>query len=79
VTTMSDGTAWAAGATIVGQGGGLPLILRWNGHAWKRAPVPSVAGSLSSIDATSASNAWAVGDTSGGRSLILHWNGRTWT
>jgi hypothetical protein len=79
VTTLSDGTAWAAGATIVGQGGGLPLILRWNGHAWKRAPVPSVAGSLSSIDATSASNAWAVGDTSGGRSLILHWNGRTWT
>ncbi len=51
-------------------------------------PAPSVvtsftiAGALSGVSATSASNAWAVGDTgsaSDPRILILHWNGRKWS
>jgi hypothetical protein len=37
------------------------------------------SGSFSGVAATSASNAWAVGNTSGGRTMILHWNGTAWT
>ena len=48
------------------------------GSAWKQAPSPSLAGSLSSVAATSASNAWAVGYTSNGRTLIERWNGAAW-
>ncbi len=62
-----------------------PLILRWNGRAWKRAPSPApVAGAaLIGLTSTSATSAWAVGGTgnlfgSGARALVLHWNGHAW-
>lgn len=48
------------------------------GSAWKQAPSPSLAGSLSSVAATSASNVWAVGYTRNGRTLIERWNGTAW-
>ena len=45
-------------------------------------PVPwRLASELSSVAATSASNAWAVGDdptSTGQQTLILHWNGTKW-
>jgi hypothetical protein len=55
------------------------VILRWNGTAWKQVPSPSPAPSagLSGVAATSASNAWAVGNT-GSTTLILRWNGTAW-
>jgi hypothetical protein len=42
--------------------------------------VPNKAGKseLLAVAATSARNAWAVGDDATGRSLILRWNGRRW-
>jgi hypothetical protein len=52
--------------------------------AWARTPFSAPANSqLSGITATSASNAWAVGDYTTGtlsiqKTLILHWNGKTW-
>jgi hypothetical protein len=42
----------------------------------------TIAGALSGVSATSASNAWAVGYTgsaSDPKILILHWNGRKWS
>jgi hypothetical protein len=61
----SPGTAWAADAT-----GGHQvikpkiLILHWNGKAWMRVLSPSPAGGalLLGVTATSARDAWAVGD-----------------
>ena len=79
VTATSAANAWAAG-DIGGVSGGTPLIVHWNGKAWKRSPLPATKGtgasssSISGIDATYASNAWAVGNLG----LILHWNGRQW-
>ena len=63
----------------------LTLILHWNGHAWKQvaSPSPGTVGldSLFGVAATSATNAWAVGDYYNGKAyqaLILRWNGKAW-
>jgi len=63
------------------------LIEHWNGTAWTQVPSPNPVGGsndnfLTAVAATSATNAWAVGDYTQGRSaqtLILHWNGTAWT
>jgi hypothetical protein len=39
----------------------------------------TIAGDLYGVAATSASNAWAVGNTNSGKKLSAHWNGTTWT
>lgn len=57
-----------------------PLVLRLNGATARRVPAPDVRGGvLLSVTATSASNAWAVGQIFRGPALILHWNGQTWS
>jgi hypothetical protein len=50
--------------------------VHWNGRTWKK--VPSPRGYLSGVAATSARNAWAVGDGTSVHTLILRWNGRIW-
>ncbi|HLJ98643.1 MAG TPA: hypothetical protein VKU39_01915, partial [Streptosporangiaceae bacterium] len=44
-------------------------------------PAPSFPGLLSSVTATSATDAWAVGCSAINcpKTLIVHWNGTTWT
>jgi hypothetical protein len=59
------------------------LIEHWDGHHWKQTPSPSPAetNELTSVAATSSTNAWATGFTFNGHrssSLILHWNGHSW-
>jgi hypothetical protein len=60
------------------------LIEHWNGTQWSVVPSPSpgIDAELSGVAATSASDAWAVGQFTpvGGNqtTLILHWNGSTW-
>jgi hypothetical protein len=62
------------------------LILHWNGTAWtvQKSPNPGgskVDNSLTGVVATSATNAWAVGNYGDGeksRTLTLHWNGTAW-
>src|SRR5215469_16970727 len=67
VTAVSARDAWAvgcAGNCFQGFGNGLrTLILHWNGTTWSRVPSPSpgLGSALSSVAATSAHNAWAVG------------------
>ncbi|ATL25111.1 hypothetical protein [Streptomyces formicae] len=74
--------AWAVGTDAVGrEAPGFPLLLRWDGTAWKRqgVPGPGWQGELLSIAATSPTAAWAVGrDTSGGARL-LRFDGRAWS
>jgi hypothetical protein len=62
-----------------------PLILHWNGAAWRRVsiPVPANGGMLIGVYAASGRNAWAVGCTRTfanikARPLVLHWNGTAW-
>ncbi|HKR70216.1 MAG TPA: hypothetical protein VJT16_15355, partial [Streptosporangiaceae bacterium] len=75
--------AWAAGIEGFSSNGsrpGQPLIERWNGKAWSRAKLPSVwRGGLGFIAASSATNAWALGQNdSGSTEHLLHWNGHGW-
>lgn len=85
VATISVVNAWAVGSFSNGTAS-QTLVLHWNGSAWKRIKSPSPGGaahdsSLVSVQAISATNAWAVGWYSDGavrHTLILHWNGKAW-
>jgi hypothetical protein len=62
-----------------------PLIMHWNGTAWRRIsiPVPANGGMLIGVYAASGRNARAVGCTKTfgnikARPLVLHWNGTAW-
>jgi hypothetical protein len=75
--------AWAAGIEGFSSNGsrpGGPLIERWNGSAWSRVRLPSTwPGGLAAIAASSATNAWALGqEPSGTTEHLLHWNGHGW-
>lgn len=84
VAARSASLAWAVG--YCGQAGShTPVIERWNGRRWsvQRSPgtPASAVSELNGVTATSAHNAWAVGEyKSKGHSfpLIEHWNGRAW-
>jgi hypothetical protein len=62
------------------------LVEHWNGMAWKVRTSPDPGGSSSAnqlwgATATSAKNAWAVGDFNNGtadQTLVEHWNGMAW-
>ncbi|MDA8322317.1 MAG: hypothetical protein M0030_21255 [Actinomycetota bacterium] len=82
------GGAWAVGERgMAGNGrGSFPLMMRVTGTTVREVPIPrtTYGGILKAVAATSARNAWAVGNvaTIGGGTgvaLILHWNGRAWT
>ena len=91
VTALSATNAWAAGDYCLSSAcRGYPprdtLILHWNGTAWSKAasPDPGFGNHLAGLTATSATDAWAVGDFYGSastntRTLILHWNGTAWS
>lgn len=77
---------WAVGDYTVA-GNVRTLVERWNGTAWTLVPSPSPASSyniLSDVAAASASDAWAVGQSSGDpgghvfQTLAEHWNGTAW-
>ena len=84
----SSQDAWAVGSiTDATSRATTTLILHWNGTAWLAVPSPPApAGSthseLTSVDAISSSNAWAVGDyrVDGARwrTVVLHWDGTKW-
>jgi hypothetical protein len=86
VTAISATNAWAVGYFTTSHDLFQTLVEHWNGTAWKRIPSPDPEGSSGSaslfgVAASSASNAWAVGDYFKGgfeQALIMHWNGSKW-
>ena len=83
VAATSARNAWAVGSVCVFCGGesefNEPLIVHWNGTAWKQQPSPTNAIDLVGVAATSSTNAWAVGFAGRGSPvLIVHWNGTAW-
>ncbi len=89
VTATSARNAWAVGFADPSGGDARrvtvarTLILHWNGRSWNRVPSPNPdeGGHLTGVTATSAGNAWAVGEVefkAGFGNLFLHWNGRAW-
>ena len=75
VAATSAADAWAAG-------GSGPLILHWNGTAWKRVQLPAAVrrgvASVDGVAATSKMNAWAIMSRHSRLPGIAHWNGRRW-
>ncbi len=61
-------------------------IVNWNGSSWAPMTLPALKGStdIAGISASSATDAWAVGQTCNDLNfkcnvLLLHWNGTTWS
>jgi hypothetical protein len=82
----SSAHPWAVGINASpGAGTSDSLVLRWNGTAWTKVPSPNpgYSADLAGVAATSASNAWAVGDyhniATATKTLFLRWNGTAWT
>jgi hypothetical protein len=83
VVATSATNAWAVGHYVNSTSNG-PVILHWNGRAWKQQAVtnPPPGAELSSVAAVSPASAWAVGAYNCApqcKTLIEHWNGSTWT
>jgi hypothetical protein len=89
VAASSPGNAWALGETYPPTGSlrQMPVILHWDGRAWRQVPSPVPSGAfLSFVSVTSSANAWVVGSyfASANRSpastrpIALHWNGSAW-
>ncbi len=86
VTAVSSANVWAVGGYVIGTAFvHKTLILHWNGTAWKQVPSPNPSSTdniLNGAGASSASNAWAVGEyfNSAGviQTLTEHWNGTAW-
>jgi len=87
-SAVSTSNVYAAGSTFVNSVPA-PVIVHWNGTAWAAETLPSSLdgqeGQLLSINAVSANDVWAVGETNVSVNspvhvpLILHWNGTAWT
>jgi hypothetical protein len=79
-TTLSDvaapsyGLAWA-----VGSRGSRPLLVRWNGVAWRETSLPLPDDTLlEGVTAASPRDAWTVGYGSDGTARAAHWDGTGW-
>src|SRR5207237_741608 len=66
-----------------------PLTIHWDGTSWSQVPSSNPAmfsNTLTSVDAISANDIWAVGYSSAEgapasqtRTLTMHWNGSNWS
>jgi hypothetical protein len=84
VAATSSDNAWVVGFHANRHSSFSTLVEHWNGKAWKVQPTPNPGGGfnydfLYGVAATSAKNAWAVGEYTPGRggprTLIERWNG----
>ena len=81
VDALATNNVWAVGYS--GSAGRYnTLIERWNGTQWQVVTSPNAVTSgentLTSVDALSSTNAWAVGSSrtaTSRKSLIQRWNG----
>ena len=84
VDALASNNVWAAGYSTV-SGRQNTLIERWNGTQWRVVTSPNAGTKgdnvLTSVDALSSTNAWAVGSSrtsTSRKNLIQRWNGTSW-
>lgn len=81
VVAIAPDDAWAAGVNTLNG----TLIEHWDGQSWTLVDdsAPGHWSAISALDATSASDVWAVGAFTDPRgldeTLVEHWDGTTWT
>jgi len=82
VYATSATNAWAVGDDSGTCSCNQALILHWDGKTWKVAfnGLPGTESLLTSVNASSASDAWAGGwsEATGNYTLTMHWNGTSW-
>ena len=85
VDALASNNVWAVGYSAV-SGRQNTLIERWDGTQWRVVTSPNAGTTgdnvLTSVDALSSTNAWAVGSSrtaTSRKSLIQRWNGTSWT
>ncbi len=87
VAAVSANDVWAVGYSYSSTGVYQTLIEQWNGTSWSVVASPNVGSSnnkLLAVAAVSASDVWAVGDSSNTttgaiKTLIEHWDGTSWS
>jgi hypothetical protein len=91
VAAISSSNVWAVGTSYDSHVSKYQtLVEHWNGNSWSVVSSPSQGqwSLLNSVTAISASDVWAVGNSTGystsgnqsvHRTLIEHWNGTTWS
>ena len=90
VQAVSSKDVWAVGYFRNGPPyASIPFIVRWDGTSWSQVPAPNTgifSNVLTSVDAISANDIWAVGysmeqnaPASQTRTLTIHWNGSNWS
>jgi hypothetical protein len=100
LSAVSASDVWGVGQVVASGNAGVALAEHWNGQSWSVVPVQHVGNShmayersedLTSVDAISPANVWAVGfypskasvndtpSTANDSTLIEHWNGTTWS
>ncbi|GID91210.1 hypothetical protein ACFQFC_11540 [Amorphoplanes digitatis] len=88
---LSATSAWAVGSSYdANLAAPRTLVERWNGTSWSTVTSPNATAyynELRDVDATSATNAWAVGYANGAsgvngmprNTLAMRWNGSRWS
>lgn len=100
LSAVSASDVWGVGQVVASGNAGVALAEHWNGQSWSVVPVQHVGNShmayersedLTSVDAISPANVWAVGfypskaavndtpSTANDSTLIEHWTGTTWS
>ena len=78
IVVVSPCDVWTVGSSrdLSSSDGPQTLIEHWDGSSWATVPSPST-GFLDDASAASASDIWAVGNSSG--TVIEHFDGTSWT
>ncbi|MFC4586144.1 hypothetical protein [Sphaerisporangium corydalis] len=82
VWMVSPSDVWAVGGvTASGDSAEAPLVLHWDGAAWRRVPVPVPRGRLDGLTALAADDVWVSGVDAdhSGQVLFLHYDGQGFT
>ena len=77
VYARSASDAWAVG-TIDFDSDPKPLIMHWNGTAWRQVASPVASGTLAAVAGDPAGNLWVSGGNSLSRATLLSYNGQRW-
>jgi hypothetical protein len=78
VSAVSPTDVWAVGDYVATRGTGPShtLIAHLGDSGWTQVPSPDTGGTLTSVSADSATDAWASGFVTG---FFLRWNGMRWS